>query len=429
MKHHHRAAVRLQYAERCQMKMDLRSLDQLLPPDHVARVVWAFVGGLDLSAFLARVKAVDGGPGQPAIDPRILLSLWLLATLDGVGSARQLDRLCDQHLAYEWLRGGVGVNYHTLADFRCAHEAHLSELLTQSVATLLHQGLVTLTEVAQDGLRVRASAGKSSFKRRAKLADHLAAARQQVDALRAQADEDDQAASRRQAAARERAARERVERLEAAVQEQQRLATRPRFRPGKHQEPRASTTDAQAHVMKMADGGFRPAYNAQVATDTASGLIVGVGVIEVGSDSGQLRPMVEQIEGRFARRPERVLADGDFAHHDDIDHLAHQQIEVYAPVRNAEALQREGKGPYERKAGDSAAVGAWRGRMGTAAAKEIYRRRAASAEWSNARLRNAGLYQVRVRGLAKVRAVVLLLALAHNLRQTELLKARSQEVR
>jgi transposase len=418
------SSARLQYAERDQVKMETRSLDQMLPPDHVARTVWAYVCGLDLSALLAKIKAVEGGPGQPAIDPRLLLSLWLLATLDGVGSARQLDRLCALHMAYEWLCGDVGVNYHTLADFRTENETILSELLTQSVATLLHQGLVDLKEVALDGLRVRASAGKSSFKRREKLEECLRVAKQQVETLRVQADEDEGAVSRRQEAARERAVRERLERVEQALQEQKRLAERPQFRLGKDAEPRASLTDPQAHTMKMPDGGFRPAYNAQLATDTASGIIVVVDVITVGSDSGQLRPMTQQIEQRFQKSPERMLADGDFANHDDIDALAEKKIDVYAPVRNAKSLQAQGVNPYQSKPGDTPAVGAWRQRMGTEAAQEIYQRRAATAEWANARLRNFGLQQMRVRGLVKARAVVMLFAMAHNLLQTVLLKGR-----
>ena len=420
-------SVRLQYPERCQMVFDARCLDQLLPPDHVARIVWAYVDGLDLSDFLAKVKAVVGGPGQPAIDPRLLLSLWLLATIDGVGSARELDRLCQAHLAYQWLCGGVGVNYHTLADFRTQNEASLGQLLTQSVATLLHQNLVDLTEVAQDGMRVRASAGQSSFKRQAKLEQCLEKAQQQVEALQTQVDEEDAAVSRRQAAARQRAAQERLQRVEQALKEQKRLAERPQFRPGKHREPRASLTDPQAHTMKMPDGGFRPAYNAQIATDTGSGLIVGVDVSDVGSDSGQLLPMEQQIEQRFAKAPQRLLADGDFANHQDIQKLSDKGIEVYAPVRNAEKMQSQGEEPYTPKPKDPPGVAAWRQRMGTEAAKEIYSRRASSAEWANARLRNFGLQQLVVRGLTKVRAVLLLLALAHNLRQTELLKARQKK--
>jgi transposase len=413
------------------MRIDERSLDQLLPPDHVARTVWAYVAGLDLTPLLARVKAVAGNPGQPTIDPRVLLSLWLLATLDGVGSARELDRLTEAHLAYEWLCGGVSVNYHTLADFRGQHGAFLSDLLTQSVATLMQQGLVDLQEVAQDGLRVRASAGAKSFRRAATLRECLAKARRQVEALQAQVDEDDGAVSRRQQAARARAARERQERVEEALRQHEQMARRAdevQKEKGtrRKQGPRASTTDPEARTLKMPDGGFRPAFNVEFATATGSGLGVGVDVVNVGSDSGQLRPMVGQIEQRYGRTPARVLADGDFAKLDDIEALhAEHQIEVYAPVKNAAAEQAKGNDPYRPKPKDGPGVAAWRQRMGTDEAQRTYRRRAPTAEWVNARVRNLGLRQVLVRGLAKVRAVALLYALAHNLLQAVLLRSRA----
>lgn len=410
------------------MRIDERSLEQLLPADHMARAVWAYVTALDLSPLLAKIKAVEGQPGQPAIDPRILLSLWLAATIDGVGSARELDRLCRAHIAYEWLCGEVTVNYHTLADFRSENGECFNQLLTESVATLMHQGLVQLQEVAQDGLRVRASAGAKTFRRKPSLDKCLAEAQQQVEALKNQIGEDDGAVTRRQQAARERAAREKQERIEAALRERDQLEQRrqqvAKEKGVKSREARASTTDPEARTMKMPDGGFRPAYNAELATDTQSGIVVGVDVINVGSDSGQLRPMVEQIEDRFDRVPKRVLADGDFATLDDIAHLgAEKKIEVYAPIKDAEKQKAKGQDPYQPKDKDGPAVGAWRTRMGTEAAKETYKRRAATAEWVNARLRNFGLRQLVVRGLSKVRAVVLLFALAHNLMQTLALKA------
>jgi transposase len=428
------ATPRLQRPERHQMKMDLRALDQLLPPDHFARAVWAYVEPLDLSPLLARIKAVVGNPGQPAIDPRILLSLWLLATLDGVGSARELDRLTREHLAYEWLCGAVSVNYHTLSDFRSDNEEFLSQLLTQSVAVLMQQGLVELQEVSQDGLRVRASAGAQSFRREKSLRECLQKAEEQVAALRKQLDEDDGAVSRRQQAAWQRAARERQERIAEALRQRQQLAERQaevaRDKGAKRKkEPRASTTDPEARTMKMPDGGYRPGYNVELATDTTSGLVVGVDVINVGSDSGQLRPMIEQIETRYQRKPQRALADGDFAHLDDIETLhADHQVEVYAPVRNAERQKAQGNDPYQPKPKDKPGVGLWRTRMGTEEAQTIYRRRAQTAEWTNARVRNWGLRQVLVRGLQKVRAVALLYALAHNLRQTLLLRTRAVTV-
>jgi transposase len=393
--------------------------------------VWAYVAGLDLSALLARVKAVEGKAGQPTIDPRILLSLWLLATLEGVGSARELDRLTEQHIAYEWLCGEVSVNYHTLADFRSKNEEFLGGLLTQSVATLLQQGLVDLEEVAQDGLRVRASAGAKSFRRQQTLQDCLDQAKQQVEALRKQLDEDDGAVSRRQQAARERAARERQERIEEALRQQEQLAQRDQQvleEKGvkRKKEARTSTTDPEARTMKMPDGGFRPGYNVEFATATGSGIIVGVDVVNVGSDSGQLLPMVEQIEERYEQTPDRMLVDGDFAKHEDIETLhAEHDIDVYAPIKNAEQEKAKGNDPYQPKPKDGPGVGAWRTRMGTEAAKTIYQRRAQTAEWANARVRNMGLRQLLVRGLEKVRAVALLYALAHNVIQTMLLKARA----
>lgn len=412
------------------MKIDERSLDQLLPPDHEARTVWAYVDGLDLSLLLARIKAVEGNPGQPTIDPRILLSLWLLATLNGIGSAREVDRLTRQHIAYEWLCGDVSVNYHTLADFRSQNEEFLSGLLTESVATLMEQGLVDLEEVAQDGLRVRASAGAKSFRRQKSLEECLEKAKQQVDALRAQVDEDDGAVSRRQQAARERAARERQERIEEALRQREQLAQRQeqvKKEKGakRKKEPRASTTDPDARTMKMPDGGFRPGYNVEFATDTKSGIIVGVDVVNVGSDSGQLLPMAEQVEERYEQMPERLLADGDFANLEDIETLhTEHEVDVYAPIKNAEQMQAKGIDPHQAKPKDSPGVGAWRERMGTDEAKMIYKRRAQTAEWANARVRNCGLRQFLVRGLEKVRSATLLYALAHNLMQTVLLKAR-----
>jgi transposase len=414
--------VRLQRAERHQMSWMEGSLDQLLPPDHVARVVWAYVEGLDVSPLLAEIKAVAGGPGQPAIDPRVLLALWLLATLEGVGSARQLDRLCEQHLAYRWICGGVTVNYHTLSDFRVESGAFFSQLLTESVATLMHQGLVELHEVAQDGMRVRAHAGAKTFRRQPSLKKCLAEARRQVEALRKQDDEDDGAVSRREQAARERAGRERYERVAAALREQKKMAERHeqlhREKGTRLREARASTTDPEARRMLMSDGGWRPGYNVELATDTRSGLVVGVDVINVGSDSGQLRPMAEQIERRFGAMPRRMLVDGNFAHLDDIEHLGGTKaVDVIAPIKNEATQKAQGSDPYQAKRRDGPAVAAWRMRMGTPAAQEAYKRRASTAEWVHARLRNMGLRQFVVRGLRKVRAVSTLFALAHNLMQ------------
>jgi len=410
---------RLQRPNRGQVELRSVDLDGLLPADHRARLVWAFVEGLDLAPLYERIRAIEGHPGRPPIDPAILTALWLYATLDGVGSARALDRLCAEHDAYRWLCGGVGVNYHTLAAFRVEHAGVLDRLLTESVAALLADGLVTLATVAQDGMRVRASAGAASYRRRSTLERFLAEAEAQVDALRAELDDDPAATSRRVAVARERAATERAERVRRALDHLPELEAAKRRAGKPADEARASTTDPEATVMKMADGGYRPAYNVQFAADTTSQVIVGLDVATAGTDHGQLGPMVRQLHGRYGRDPDALLADAGFLTTAEINELACGTT-LYLPVRKPADPIRD---PHQPLPDDSPAVAAWRVRMGTAEARELYKDRAATAECVNAIARNRGLQRFGVRGPAKARAIALWFALAHNLMRTLVLRA------
>jgi transposase len=396
-------------------------LEDLLETDHQARVVWDFVAGLDLSPLYARIRAVEGGPGRPAIDPRILTAVWLYATLEGVGSARALDWPCDNHNAFRWLAGGVSLNYHTLSDFRVAEVDFLDRVLTHSVAVLRDQDLVDLNRVAQDGMRVRASAGAASFHRRGTLEEHLHQAQDQVQRLKQELDHDPAAPGRRQAAARRRAAREREERLHRALARLPELEAKKKA--GEVDKARASSTDPEATVMKMADGGFRPAYNVQFSTACSSQVIVGVEVTTAGSDPGQMAPMNAQIHERHAAYPKEALADGGFVKHQDIEAVAAQGegCTVYAPVPKPRDPQRDRYAPHDA---DSPAVAEWRARMATAAAKQIYKERAATAECVNAQARNRGLVRLLVRGLEKVRAIALWYAIAHNVRCGVRLRAR-----
>jgi transposase len=413
---------RVERPNRTQLELRSVDLDGLLPADHRARLVWDFVEGLDLSPLYAAIRAVEGSAGRPAIDPAILTALWLYATLEGVGSARALDRLCEQHDAYRWLAGGVSVNYHTLADFRVAHAEVVDALLTRSVAALRAEGLVTLTQVAQDGVRVRASAGAASFRGRDRLQHYLDEAATQVRALRQELDENPAATSRRQAAARTRAAQERQARVKQALEQLADVEAQHRNAndsAAQRRTARASTTDPEARVMKMADGGFRPAFNSQLAADTGSQIIVGVDVTKVGSDLAHLPPMVDQLRRRYGASPAVVLADGNFAGHAALDTLTAGGCVVYAPVPQPRKSKTDPaaplRDPHTPLPDDSPAVAAWRQRMGTDAAKTVYKLRAATAECINAIARNRGLQQFRVRGLQKARAVLLWFALAHNL--------------
>lgn len=418
---------RVLMAQRNQIALRPMDLEATVGPEHAVRNVWAFVERLDLSALYVEIGSVEGGAGRPAIDPQILMALWLYATVDGVGSAREIERLTEAHDAYRWICGGVNVNHHTLSDFRCARVDVLDELLTDSVAVLVNKGLVKLDRVAQDGMRVRASAGAASFRRRSTLELCLKQARAQVQALKGELDGDPNASNRRRGAARKRAAEERQKRLAQALEqlaqvEKQKnkkvVAKKENETEEQHKkrsEPRASSTDAEARVMKMADGGFRPAYNVQLTTTTDSQIIVGVEVNNCGSDLGQLSPMLKQVEQRYEQCPAEWLADGGFARNADIEDAHRRDTTVYAPVRHPRNSSRD---PHVALPDDSEAIIQWRQRMGSKAAKEIYKQRAATAECVNAIARGRGLTQFLVRGLNKVKAVALWYALAHNLMRT-----------
>jgi len=407
---------------RAQLELRPTDLESLLPEDHRARSVWDFVSGLDLSPWYEEIRAIEGEAGRPAIDPAILLSLWIYATLEGVGSARAVGRLCEQHDAYRWICGGVSVSYRTLAAFRVSHEEKLDALLTESVVRLVDAGLVRLDRIAQDGMRVRASAGAASFRRRKRLRELEREVKKRVAGLRRELESDPAAMSRREQAARERVARDRQRRVQKALEA---LHEESEKKPSEQESVRVSTTDPEARVMKMADGGFRPAYNVQLATDVGSQVVVGVEVTDRGSDMHQLTPMLEQLERRYEQLPNEALVDGGFASLDAIEAAEAAGCRVYAPPKQPRKGDRN---PYKPLPDDSENVARWRRRMGAASAKEKYKDRAATAECVNAQSRNRGLWQFNVRGRLKVRCVSLLYALAHNAMRSVALEQAWQEV-
>lgn len=414
---------RLLQPNRKQIELRASDLESLLGEDHRARLVWGYVEQQDLSALTVAIKARGSNAGRAAIDPRILFALWLYATLEGVGSGREIARLAREHDAYRWVCGGVSVNYHALNDFRSGNDALMDEVLTANVAALASAGAISLERVAQDGMRVRADAGAASFRREASLQQHLAEAGELVAGIKQRAAADPAAASRRVQAARERAAQEREERIRAALEQLPQVQAAKRRNGDKPEDARVSTTDADARVMKMGDGGFRPAFNVQLATTCEDQVIVGVAVTNVGSDMAQMAPMVQQVIERTGCTPEQWLVDGGFPAHEQIDAVHDQtdgKTEVIAPVpepRKAKTQDQDEPPPdkHQRKDGDSEAVAQWRERMATDQAKDVYKQRAATAECANALARNRGLLRLPVRGLAKVRAVAYLYALAHNL--------------
>lgn len=409
--------ARVKRPERFQIQWRDASLDQLIPRDHRVRAVWAYVDSLDLRSLYRKIQAVEGGVGRDAVDPKILMTLWMFATIEGISSARHLARLCKRDLPYLWICGGVGVNYHLLADFRTGHGEFLDQLLTDTIATLMHQKVVTLETVAQDGMRVRASAGSGSFRREKSLKDCRDEAAKQVRKLREENDDDadnDASNARREAAAK-RAATERLERVNAALENLAELQKQKEQRKkGSGEKARCSTTDPEARHMKMGDGGFRPAYNVQFATDGDARVIVSVDVTNNGSDGGQMSPIHHDVCERYDKVPDHYVVDGGFSTNDDITAVEQTGSQVVAPMTHEDRILKRGGDPHERRKGDSDQMAAFRERMKTDESKTILKQRPSIAEFPNAECRNRGLQQFKVRGLEKVRTVTLWYAITFN---------------
>ena len=436
-------APRLWEPERDAIELRAMSLDSLIGADHPARLIWAYVLRLDLRELEKLIKAREGVPGHPAITPRLLLGLWLYATSEAVVSARLLARLCERDDVYRWFCGGVGVNHRTLGEFRVDHGDLLNRLLAQSVVALAAEGLIDLDMLAQDGVRVRASAGASSFRRRARLEQRIAEVKVVLTELAKEVDGDPAENEQRLRKRRAQRATERLSRLEAAVAKVAEIeAQQPKSKPkesksteskppatpsegeppetkdGKRpKEPRASTTDPDARVVKMADGGFRPAYNMQIASVAGEQIVVAVEVSTSSSDRGLARPMLEKVEATYGALPNQHLVDGGYSKNDDIEWAHGVDVAMHCPP----IINKHNTDPLAPREDDGPGISAWRQRMNSEAGKAAYRKRSIH-ECINARLRQWGLVQLTVRGRAKALVVLTWYALANNILQGERLR-------
>jgi transposase len=420
-----RAGARLREPARGQIRLEMVDLDALLPDDHPVRLIWAYVEKVDFSAFEAQVRAREGRPGMPQTSPRLLLALWLYAITDGLASARAIVRLCQHHPAYLWLCGGVGVNHHTLSDFRSAQGARIAQLLAEHVASLSQAGLIDLEEVVQDGVKVRARAGAASFRRRKSLEEELRKAETLVADLAREEQQAPGAGERRRHARRARAARERAAQVSAALAalEQVEALRAKRARTNAAQtarqgEARASTSDPQARVMRMADGGYRPAYNVQFASLALSGIVVGVQVSQAGTDKGLAEPMAASLGATYGQRPRRHVVDTGYQVAGDIEAAHAAGTAFYCPPQRA----KSGRDAAEARPGDGPGVAVWRARMATREAAAVSARRG-RCEMIHAWLRNLGLDRVLVRGRAKVEGWMAAFGLAMNILTAARLRA------
>lgn len=441
-------APRMSQPERRKIELRAVSLDSLLGTEHPARVIWAYVLRLDLSELENRIKAREHVAGHPAITPRLLLALWLYATSEGVVSARLLARLCQSDDAYRWLCGEVGVNHRTLGEFRVEHDELVNRLLAEGVTALASEGLIDLDTLAQDGVRVRASAGASSFRSGERLEKLMADVKATLAELAKEADGDPAANEKRLIKRREQQAAERLGRLEKAAAKVAELEARTRkgkpdstpaagetapvppstdppapdggapaeaeVSPSgkKPKSPRASTTDPEARVIKMPDGGFRPAYNMQVASVAGGQIVVAVDVSTSSSDRGLARPMLEKIEATYGKLPKQHLVDGGFSKNDDIEWAHGVNVAIHCPP----ITNKHNTDPFAPREDDGPGVSAWRQRMQSEAGKATYSKRSIH-ECINARFRQWGLVQLTVRGRAKAAIVLTWYALANNILQ------------
>ncbi len=436
-------APRLWEPERDAIELRAMSVDSLIGADHPARLIWAYVLRLDLRELEKLIKAREGVPGHPAITPRLLLGLWLYATSEAVVSARLLARLCERDDVYRWFCGGVGVNHRTLGEFRVNHGDLLNRLLAQSVVALAAEGLIDLDMLAQDGVRVRASAGASSFRRRARLEQRIAEVKVVLTELAKEVDGDPAENEQRLRKRRAQRAAERLSRLEAAVakvaqieaqqpkrksKENESTESKPPATPSEGEppetkdgkrpkEPRASTTDPDARVVKMADGGFRPAYNMQIASVAGEQIVVAVEVSTSSSDRGLARPMLEKVEATYGALPNQHLVDGGYSKNDDIEWAHEVDVAMHCPP----IINKHNTDPFAPREDDGPGISAWRQRMNSEAGKAAYRKRSIH-ECINARLRQWGLVQLTVRGRAKALVVLTWYALANNILQGERLR-------
>ncbi len=472
---------RVKPVDRSQMIWRSVDVDRLIEEEHPARAIWALTGQLPLESFYASIEAVNGVAGRRPWDPRLLISVWVYACSRGISSAREVARRCQFEPAFQWLCALEPVNYHTLSDFRVTHDRALKELFVELLGVLSAEGLVSLERVMHDGTKIRADASRGSFRREEALRTQLQAAREQVEHL--SQEENDESARHR--AAQQRAAQEREQKVEEALKQLQQIR-RTKSGAAEKEQARASSSDPEARVMKQPGGGYAPSYNVQISTEASHKIVVAVSVSQQGNDYAELTPAVAQVQENLAAAPKQMVVDGGFTSRENIVNMAAQGIDLVGSLpeegalsaaslsrtdRNAEfsraAFEYDpvqdtyrcpaGKvleaGPQRKLPGalehlyraqavacqacpfkaqccpqsqrrtlirleEGPEVQSFRQKMQTPEAQQIYKQRAEVAEFPNAWLKEKlGLRRFRVRGLLKTSCEALWACLTYNIQQ------------
>src|SRR5258708_1675084 len=308
----------IRYVNRQQMSWRAVDVERLIGEDHPARAIWTLIGRMDLSRFYQGIESSAEEGGRPAFDPQLLISLWVYAYSQGIGSAREVARRCEFDPAFQWLTGLDEVNYHTLADFRVEKQNELDEL-------------ITLDQVMQDGTKIRAAASPRSVQRESTIQEHWERARRRVKEM---GDPRDEESKPRVKQARLRARREQQERLDQAMEELEKLH---KLKAARSPNKRVSISDPQARVMHQSDGGLALSYNAQLSTDAAHGLVVGVSVTQAENDWNQLLPPLEQIHQPLNQTPNPTVADAGYTTRAVIEEMAERKMDFLGSMPREDA--------------------------------------------------------------------------------------------
>jgi transposase len=323
-----RIAPKLRLVDRSQMMMANLYVEELIPADHKARAIWQLAGTLNLEMFSESLKTEVRQAGRPAWDPRLLVSLWVYAYSEGIGSAREVERLLQYEPGFQWLCGLDRINHHTLSSFRMNQKTALDHLFAQMLGLLEKEELLNLERVMHDGTKIRAQAGADSFRRHKTVDEHLERARQLVQEMG-----DPREDRSRREAAQQRAARERAERLERASEELKKIQQAKSAE--EREEARVSLTEPEARWMKHGDHAFAPSYNVQISTDAKEKVIVGVHLSQNSSDAESLPEAVAEMETNLGRKPKQMVVDGGFTNRGSMEAMAEQKIELLGSLKDS----------------------------------------------------------------------------------------------
>ncbi len=306
------------------------SLDSLLPQTSVARTIRAALESLDFALFEERYA--NDATGRPAVDPRRLAALWILALLRGLSSSVEVARLAGHDLEFRWLLGNAAVEKSTLCDFRTHHVEALRDLSTQILAVLARSGLLPGEAIAVDGTVVRAAASCASTTTRKKLEKTVARLSEAIENKLHEPQAEDGEAE---------ALEKRKARLEAALEEMSAL--------GKTKGEDAYTmTEPEASRKKLKTGGSAPAHNVQAVTDAGTGVIIHTGIVPQGNDCGLLLGQVNDAQAELERVAQRLneedgpavgpikKASADSAYHDTkqlVELTRERHMSVAVPAR------------------------------------------------------------------------------------------------